>query len=70
MLKDKFKELTFDLLRCVIKKDVDPVNLQKRDCILTSVCLHEGDTEKVQRILQRDWVQNFERASVEKIQDP
>lgn len=95
MLKDKFKELTFDLLRCVIKqiqheqddtaksfhishakrllkratkKDVDPVSLQKRDCILTSVCLLEGDTEKVKRILQRDWMQNFERASVETIQ--
>lgn len=95
MLKDKFKELTFDLLRCVIKKiqheqddtaksfhishakrlltratkkDVDPVSLQKRDCILTSVCLLEGDTEKVQRILQRDWMQNFDRASVETIQ--
>jgi tetratricopeptide (TPR) repeat protein len=95
MLKDQFKELTFDLVRCVIqkiqheqddsaktqqisqakrlltratKKDIDPVSLQKRDSILTSVCLLEGDTEKVQRILQRDWMQNFDRASVETIQ--
>jgi hypothetical protein len=35
---------------------------------LTSVCLLEGDTEKVKRILQRDWMQNFDRASVETIQ--
>ncbi|MDG1255001.1 MAG: hypothetical protein P8N90_07295 [Glaciecola sp.] len=56
------------LLTRATNKDVDPVSLQKRDCMLTSVCLLEGDTEKVKRILQRDWMQNFDRASVETIQ--
>jgi tetratricopeptide (TPR) repeat protein len=95
MLKDQFKELTFDLVHCVIqkiqheqddaaksqqishakrlltratRKDIDLVSLQKRDSILTSVCMLEGDSEKIQRILKRDWMQNFERASVATIQ--
>lgn len=56
------------LLTRASKKDSDPVSLQKRDSILSSVCLLEGDIERVQRILERDWMQNFERASVETIQ--
>lgn len=56
------------LITTAAQKENDPVGLQKRDAMLTSVCLLDNDDEKIREILARDWMQNFERASVETIQ--